>query len=186
MSSKPDNKDQSHPKTQRLFFALWPQESIREQVRRHCKSLLRHGGGRPVDPGNLHFTLAFLGNVDVQQQECVEQVADQIRLPRFEFSVDQAGHWPKPRVLWIGPSQMPDVMLVLANELRDGAIQCGIQMDMRPFRAHMTLMRKVSRAREDMSIRPFNWQASSFVLVRSITYAEGVKYQVIKEWALES
>lgn len=186
MSSKPDNKDQNHPKTQRLFFALWPQDSTREQVRRHCKSLLRHGGGRPVDPGNIHFTLAFLGNVDARQQECVEQFADQVCLPQFEFTVDSAGHWPKPKVLWVGPSQPPESMLMLATQLRDGAIQCGIQMDMRPYRAHMTLMRKVARAREDISIRPFTWRTDGFVLVKSTTYAEGVRYQVIKEWALLS
>ena len=184
MSSSTTNDSQNQTKTRRLFFALWPEERLRQQILRHCNNLLRHGGGRPVAPGNIHFTLAFLGNVDAKQQACVEQLADQIQLSSFEFTIDTAGHWPKPRVLWIGPSAMPDDMVTLAMELRDGAIECGIQVDMRPYRAHMTMMRKVARAREDMTIRPITWQANSFVLVKSVTYSEGVKYEVIREWPL--
>ena len=184
MSSTPTSTGHSGNKTQRLFFALWPDEQLRKQIHRHCKSLLRHGGGRPVNPQNIHFTLAFLGNVDAQQRECVEQQAAQIQLSPFAFTVDIAGHWSKPRILWIGPNEMPETLVTLATELRDGAIGCGIQMDMRPFRAHMTMMRKVARAREDMSISPFVWQVNTFALVKSITYQEGVKYEVIREWPL--
>ena len=184
MSSNTTNSGVKGNKTQRLFFALWPEDQLRQQIKRHCKTLFRHGGGRPVRIENIHFTLAFLGNVDAQQQECVELWADQIRLSSFEFSIDTAGHWPKPRVLWIGPSETPEVMEALATRLRDGAIQCGIQMDMRPYRAHMTMMRKVRQFNGDVSIPPLVWQTSSFVLVKSVTYSEGVKYEVIREWPL--
>jgi len=184
MSSNPVSGGRFEKKTQRLFFALWPDEAMRQQIKRSSKTLLRHGGGRPVNPENIHFTLAFLGNIDDQQRECVEQVANQVHLSPFEFTIDVAGHWSKPRVLWIGPGEMPEVLVTLASELRDGAIACGIEMDMRPYRAHMTLMRKVARAREDMSIHPFAWKAHSFVLVKSVTHQEGVKYEVIREWSL--
>ena len=79
---------------------------------------------------------------------------------------------------------MPEAMVTLATELRDGAIGCCIQMDMRPYLAHMTLVRKVARAGENMSISPVDWYATSFVLVESVTCQEGVKYEVIKEWPL--
>ena len=184
MSSNPNSGGQIGNKTQRLFFALWPDEELRQQIKRHSKSVLQHGGGRPVKPDNLHFTLAFLGNIDAQQQECVAHLADQIQLSSFEFTVDVAGHWAKPRVLWIGPGEMPEVLVTLATELRAGAIECGIEMDMRPYRAHMTLMRKVARVKESLSVRPFVWHANSFVLVRSVTYQEGVNYEVIREWSL--
>jgi 2'-5' RNA ligase len=184
MSSNPASGGQVETKTRRLFFALWPDAGCRQQIKRHCKSLLQHGGGRAVDPDNLHFTLAFLGNVNAKQQACVEQMADQVRLSSLEFTVDVAGHWAKPRVLWVGPGDMPEVLVTLATKLRDGAISCGIQMDMRPYRAHMTLMRKVSRVKESISVRPFVWHANSFVLVKSVTHQEGVKYEVIREWSL--
>jgi len=178
------DEDGHRVKTRRLFFALWPDDDVRQQIKRNSKSLLRLGDGRPVVPGNLHITLAFLGNVDESQQSCVEHFADDIQCPAFSLALDQADYWPKPRVLWIGPSETPKVMVTLATELRDGAIGCGLQMDMRPYRAHMTLMRKVARARVDMTIRPFHWHASSFTLVKSVTYQEGVKYEVIREWPL--
>lgn len=184
MSSSTTSGDHDGNKTQRLFFALWPEDQLRQQIKRHCKTILRHGGGRPVDPENIHFTLAFLGNVDVQQQNCIEHLADQIQLPSFEFKIDVVSHFPKSRVLWVGPSEMPAVLVALATELRDGAMRCGIQMDMRPYRAHMTMMRKVTHTSGEMRIRPVAWQANSFVLVNSVTYPEGVKYQVVREWPL--
>ena len=171
-------------KVQRLFFALWPDEDLRRHIKHQSKYLLRHGGGRPLDPGNLHITLAFLGNVDANQRACAEQAASDIQCSSFKFTIDTAGYWPKPRILWLGPNEMPETLVTLATELRDGALRCGVQMDMRPYRAHITLMRKVARAPAEMAVSPFVWTAKRFVLVESITYAEGVKYEAIREWPL--
>jgi len=79
---------------------------------------------------------------------------------------------------------MPDALVTLATELRDGAIECGVQMDMRPYNAHVTLMRKIARLPEGLVIRPFSWVANHFVLIESTTRPEGVRYKVVKEWGL--
>jgi len=172
------------PKTQRLFFALWPDDDQRRLIRRHCKSLLRHGGGRPVATENLHVTLAFLGPVTADQRACVERAADAIRLPPFELNLDHAAHWPRPRVLWVGPSEQPPALLALAAALHQAATACGLKLDARPYQAHLTLMRKVARAPADLAIRPFRWPVRGFVLVESKTLAEGVRYTPLKSWPL--
>ena len=59
------------PRVERLFFALWPDDELRQTLKHHCKPLLRHSGGRPVALDNLHITLAFLGSVDSGQRQCV-------------------------------------------------------------------------------------------------------------------
>jgi 2'-5' RNA ligase len=178
-------------KIQRLFFALWPDDDVRKQLKQ-CQqsqlfkqSLLVNDGSRPVFPGNLHMTLAFLGNVNADQKACAEQVANGIQCSPFKFTVDTADHWSKPRILWVGPSEMPEALVSLATELRDGAVECGVQMDMRPYNAHVTLMRKIARLPEGLAIRPFPWVAKRFVLIESTTRPEGVKYEVVREWELE-
>ncbi|MEE8380096.1 MAG: RNA 2',3'-cyclic phosphodiesterase [Gammaproteobacteria bacterium] len=176
---------------QRLFFALWPHDDVREELKQ-CqqshpfkKSLLVNDGSRPVFPGNLHMTLAFLGNVDADQKACVEQVANGLRCSPFKLTINYADHWQKPRILVVGSDDMPKALVTLATQLRDGAIDCGVQMDMRPYNAHVTLMRKIARLPEGLAIRPFSWAAKSFVLIESTTRPEGVRYEVIREWELE-
>ena len=171
--------------TERLFFALWPDDELRHTIRRHCKPLLRHAGGRPMATENLHITLAFLGNTTAERRACVERTADAIHLPPFELCIDHAAHWPRPRVLWIGPSEQPQALLDLAGALHAGATACGMKLDSRPYRAHLTLMRKVSRPPAQMAIRPFAWPVDRFVLVRSRTLPEGVRYEVVREWPLD-
>lgn len=181
-----DNTETGNEKStvQRLFLALWPDEELRQQIKRHSKVLLSHGGGRPVALENIHITLAFLGNVDASQQACVEQVADRIQCPAFRLTLDQAGHWSRPRVLWIGASEIPDTLLKLVADLYKGIRNCGLELDSRPYRAHLTLMRKVNRAPAELNVQPVDWQVNRFVLVRSTTLPEGVKYEVAKEWGL--
>ncbi len=193
-SSRVENgaeKQSAEQKVQRLFFALWPDEVVREQLRQcqqlksFSQSLQHHPGSRAVFPGNFHITLAFLGNVNVNQRACVEQIANTIQCSSFKLTINNAGYWHKPRILWVGPSEMPKALVNLATALRDGAIECGVQMDMRPYNAHVTLMRKIARLPEGLAIRPFPWVAKRFVLIESITRPEGVRYEVIREWELE-
>lgn len=169
---------------QRLFFALWPTDALRQQLKRRCKHLLQHGGGRPVAVENLHITLAFLGSVTAEQRACVEQAADAIQLPRFSLRLDRAGHWSRPRVLWLGASEQPETAVALANGLNAGARDCGLQTDNRPFQAHLTLMRKVAKPPADLSVEPLVWEVDSFTLVQSYTYPEGVQYTPLRSWPL--
>ncbi|MCK4586274.1 MAG: RNA 2',3'-cyclic phosphodiesterase [Gammaproteobacteria bacterium] len=177
-------------KIQRLFFALWPDEIVREQLKQRqqlksfSQSLQDHPGSRAVFPGNFHITLAFLGNVNANQRSCAEQIANSIQCSSFELTIDTADYWHKPRILWVGPKQMPDTLIALATELRDGAIECGVRMDMRPYNAHVTLLRKIGQLPEGLAISPFTWAAKHFVLIESTTRLEGVRYEVIREWPL--
>lgn len=186
MSLSSNSDDNRKPKTQRLFLALWPDDELRQQIKRHSKALLRHAGGRPVALENIHITLAFLGSMDANQQACVELVANGISCSAFELKLDHAGHWPRPRVLWIGAREVPDALNHLVTKLYKGIRDCGVQLDSRPYRAHMTIMRKVNRPPADMDIQPLDWRVNKFVLVKSTTLPEGVKYEVIREWPLRT
>ena len=175
---------ESAPKTERLFFALWPSDAVRQALRRHCKALLRHSGGRPVAPENWHITLAFLGTVEVTQRACAEQVAAGIHLPPFALRLDHVGHWARPQVLWIGASDTPDTLRSLADRLAQGSRDCGLALDKRPFVNHLTLKRKVDRPPAKLDIKPVDWAVTDFVLVRSRTLPEGVQYTVVNRWPL--
>ena len=47
---------------QRLFFALWPDASTADALATLAQQVAAESGGRPTAPGNVHVTLAFLGD----------------------------------------------------------------------------------------------------------------------------
>ncbi len=169
---------------ERLFFALWPDDALRRRLAQCRERLANDGNGRPVPAENLHLTLAFLGRTDTRQRACVEAMADAIRCPAFELQLNRTGYWPRPRVLWIAPSEMPEALKGLAAALHGGAEGCGLSLDARPYRAHLTLMRKLARPPGDARCPPLRWSVDRFVLVRSTTLPQGVKYDVVREWGL--
>jgi 2'-5' RNA ligase len=170
---------------QRLFFALWPPESVRSQLERVCKPLWRIGGGRAVSVENLHITLVFLGAVTGEQRACVERAADAIHLPRFSLNLDRVGYWPRPRVLWLSPSEQPQPAVTLADALNAGTHMCGLSTDDRPFQTHLTFMRKVAKRPAELAVEPLVWEVDSFALVESQTFSEGVQYTPLRSWPLQ-
>lgn len=174
--------------TERLFFALWPTENVLLNMTQFSKMVIQTQGiaGKLILPINWHITLAFLGNIDVATKPCLEQAAATIKSQPFTLSLDQLGYWPKTQILWLGTSQTPATLTQLVTQLTAALSSCGYQPDNRPFRAHITLMRKVNRIKNLPSITPITWLVADFCLVRSRLNASGAHYEVIARWALSS
>jgi 2'-5' RNA ligase len=171
-------------RTQRLFFALWPNDSLRDRLYALVPHALERGSGRRVSRENLHVTLVFLGSVDAKTRTCIEQVASALNGESFTLTFDELGYWPKPRVVWVGASCLPEPLRQLVGELNSQLSVCGIEPEKREYRAHMTLARKVKKWINRGQIDPIDWPVSDFVLVESCTQPSGVTYQVLRSWAL--
>ncbi|HET7307642.1 MAG TPA: RNA 2',3'-cyclic phosphodiesterase [Gammaproteobacteria bacterium] len=170
----------------RLFFALWPDDALREALHRTARKPVRHSGGKPVTPDNYHVTLKFLGNTDDEGYERVCVAADTIRAQPFELRLDQIGFWLKPRILWLGAEQVPEALAALARDLDQAAESCGFEPELRPYRPHVTLARKVSDPGPLARIQPLAWRPEAFALAASETRPEGAHYRVLRSWALTS
>ena len=173
------------PDTQRLFFALWPDAALQETIDSRAHKLIGKRAKR-VSSHNLHITLAFLGPVPRGQRDCYEQAAAGIEAQAFTLSLQRIGHWPKPRILWLGPSQQPEELLALVQNLNVALSTCGFAPETRPYQAHMTLARKVDRPLPLLDIEPIDWQVDSFALVKSVTAPDGACYQVLEHWSLQA
>lgn len=168
---------------QRLFFALWPDDEVRARLGPLTRTVV-HKTGRPVAAENLHITLVFLGSVVAERFPCVKAVADGVQGKCFRLTLDRIGHWPRPQVLWAGASVTPPELAALARELSEGLKSCGFTPETRPYQAHLTLARKVNRAKPGLTMEPVSWSVDRFCLVRSLTLPEGVKYEVLASWPL--
>lgn len=164
----------------RLFFALWPDDDTRRQ----CVNLIRTMAckhGRAVQPGNLHVTLTFLGNVDAATELLVVEAAAEIHAPNMVITFDQVDFWRKPRILCLSSTNPDPSVTSLATSLNAMAAEYGVPVDERPFAPHVTLVRKARRPAR-VEFEPIAWPADSFCLVESCTLPEGVEYRVIKRW----
>ncbi len=172
-------------KRQRLFFALWPDEAVRQQL----KQLLagegfQAAGGRPVPPKNFHITLRYLGSLSEPERQCAERVADQIHASGFQLVLDQAGFWRGPRVVWLGASSTPVALAGLVKQLEAGVKSCGLEPESRSCLPHLTFLRKARTEAFPSAFPPIIWQVERLVLVHSDTLPEGVYYEVIRSWNL--
>ncbi|MGP8032824.1 MAG: RNA 2',3'-cyclic phosphodiesterase [Steroidobacteraceae bacterium] len=183
--------------TRRLFFALWPQEVERTALTHAVRKAVRAGGGRPVPEANLHLTLAFLGAVTEARIPGLSAIARRAAaafpdaaIP-LVLTLEGLAHWAQSQVLAVlvraessGPP--PGNVQALAGTLCRETAAAGFNPDLKPFRAHVTVARKVARAPRTSVTRPVTWSFAAFVLVESRTLTTGPVYSVVESFALGS
>lgn len=169
--------------TERVFFALWPDDATRTHCAKLAAQLAAHGG-RSVAAENLHITLSFLGSVDADQRACAQHAADAVHAQPVTLTLNRLGYFPKPRVVWLGAEQVPSALVDLVAELNRRLDGCGIALDTRPFTLHMTLLRKAYGLPVLEVPEPIPWRIQAFSLVKSATRSTGPIYTVIRTWPL--
>ena len=174
----------SAPARERLFFALWPDDATRDALASLARGALGDGNGRLVAPENLHLTLAFLGGVDAAFRACAERAAEQVSALGFTLSLAHTGCWPRAQVLWSAPEATPDALSELASALNGALHECGYAPEARPFRAHVTLARKVRGRRRATPHAPVDWRVDAFHLVASHTHPDGARYRRVRTFPL--
>lgn len=147
---------------------------------------------------NLHITLAFLGSVPEHRLEELAAIARRTaaNFPRgavpLAVSLEGFEHFAKPRVLAVlGQTEEADRpatsgTTVLAQALITGTAAAGFSPDLKPFRPHVTVARKVTRPPRSGEMRQVLWSFDSFALVESRTLAEGPVYSVVESFVLGS
>ncbi len=166
----------------RLFLALWPDDETRKRIDK-LNQAINLKGLKKVKCDNLHVTLVFLGNVDVETQVLISESAQNISAQSFILNFDHLDYWRKPRILCLTASQQEPKLLALVDALKNACGTCGIKTEERPYKPHITLARKaVSNA--DVEVGSIVWLAQSFCLAESYSTPDGVHYQILQSWNL--
>ena len=168
----------------RIFFALWPDAGLRQRLSRTARMMTVESPGRRVPDHNLHLTLHFVGNVFFDELDCLQRAARQLVAPRFELAVDYHGYFPKPRVAWLGCSEVPEVLHTLHRQIGEYLQPCGYHPEKRRYSPHVTIARKIKTAPTMQSFEPLRWKVDNFVLIESRAVDDGVRYEVIETYPL--
>jgi 2'-5' RNA ligase len=182
-AGSPQERQLTPPRTARVFFALRPDDRVREALHFHAQQLHRSCGGRVLRRENLHLTLVFIGDVGVERLDELKSVADAISATLFEFVLDRLGYWRHNRIVWASPLTVPGPLRELVTGLEGGLKQAGFEFDQRPYAPHITLLRD-AHAPAVLPPLGLNWPVGDFALVESARGARGVEYRVLARWDL--
>ena len=171
-------------KDTRVFFALWPDEVLRESLSRAGKTIPVKPPARRVPDYNLHLTLHFVGNVYLEQLACLRQQARRVKGPGFDLVIDTQGCFGRARVAWLGCSRVPAALQRLHQQLGLRLQQCDYQPEARRYDPHVTVARKITSVPEQTEFTALPWRVENFVLIESKPVDNGVKYCVIETYPL--
>jgi 2'-5' RNA ligase len=150
-----------------------------------------------VAAGNLHVTLAFLGSVPERRlpelAEIARGAAETLRaafadagspaIP-IELAFDRLEYWRAAHLLCALPAEPPGSVASLARNLQELLAGRGFAPDLKPFRPHVTVMRKVVRPGPMGEMHPVVWRFTELALIESRTLAEGALYSVVEAFPL--
>jgi 2'-5' RNA ligase len=184
----------------RAFIAVEIDSQVRENICRAMDQLKsRSLAARWIAPANIHLTLKFLGDTEVDQIDAI-QTALEGRLrpfPRCTINAKGLGVFPdprRPRIVWVG--MYGNELASLAAQVESALSPLGFAPDRRNFSPHLTIGRWRQADRPPKTLRQelANWKDVEFgatrvdevVLFQSVLKPEGATYYRLKGAALSS
>lgn len=161
---------------------------MRQAMAQATGEAARASGGQPVPAANLHVTMAFLGQVPQRRLADLAEAARAAALgPRcdpLELRFDHLEYWRGAQLLCAAPGSPCAPVAALADVLKARLTQSGFAPDLKPFRAHVTVVRKVSRAGSIANMPAVTWRFTHLALIESRTLPQGSLYSVVESYAL--
>ena len=178
--------------TLRLFFALTPVATQSAALAERAAPLIAQFQAQRVPPENFHATLCFLGAVAPERLAALREASAGIRGRSATLQFDVLDYWAKPGVMCATASDNSQLepASALAQQLGAASSAAGFSPDVKPFRAHVTVARKVQRAAAAACewpqplTPPFVVDCDRFVLMESRRGESGSIYSVVDSWPL--
>jgi 2'-5' RNA ligase len=174
----------------RLFFALQPTLAQSTVLTAYVAPLVAQLGAREVPAQNLHATLCFIGAVEDERVDALRAAAASIRGRPVQLRFDALEYWETPKVLCATSSRDSSSAAELSIALGEAAVAAGFSPDIKPFRAHLTLARKIAATQAATVplplplVRPMVMSADKFVLLSSRREGSVSIYSAVDCWPL--
>ncbi len=175
----------------RFFFALNPAPEQRVALVAQAAPQVTQLQAQPVTAENLHVTLCFVGAVEDERVEALRAAASVVRGAPAILNFDALEYWDSSKILCATARESGEAPVAgFARRLGEVLVAAGFTPDIKPFRAHFTLGRKVRaelatgvewplRLAETLVL-----SADRFALMDSRRNEAGSVYSVVESWPL--
>lgn len=180
-TKKPTHKKEN---TIRVFFALWPDPAIQKQLGQIARRLKPMCEGRAVQTQNIHLTLAFLGNIDINRLPELQLAASRISVQSFNFLIQEIDYWKRNKIIYARAKRFPPELYLLAESLSDTLTAASFKFDQHTFKPHITLLRQAKNVTENNISEPIQWHAKEWCLLQSKLTPKGANYIPLGCWPL--
>ncbi len=199
-------RNDKDPPPVRTFIAVRPPDPLCDHISNVVRGSRRPAGAgrmdvdgvRWVPPGNLHYTVKFLGDLSAARRPELEAALDAVgaRHAAFDAELTGAGCFPavkRPRILWVGMGEGAAALAALARDVDAAVEPLGWAPEDRPFKAHLTVGRvKRPTPRSDAAAwiralegHPFGrFPVATLVLFQSLLRPQGPLYTPLKRITL--
>lgn len=162
----------------RLFIAIDFSQIIKNELEETMSELKRQGmTGNYIDPESTHLTLAFLGETKTEKAQEIAEILRSLPVPHMQISFSSLGHFGD--LYWIGVQENP-VLKKYVSDLRKALDNAGISYDRKPFRPHVTIVRRAHvKEKPAVAFPEQEMDVSEVLLMRSDRINGRMKYTPI-------
>ena len=172
--------------TFRAFLALDVSNEARHELSRLSGILKSQCRGSYPSPDMYHMTLAFLGDITAVQADALIRVLEDVadKYEPFDLRLCRLGFFAQPESATVFCSTERDnTLLSLAQDVYRAAWDVRIPFDDKPFRAHITLGRRVDLRTTRISSMEVNHVAfpvNGITLYKSTLRPSGPIYEALE------
>ena len=110
-----------------------------------------------VDSENLHLTLNFVGDLPSNQTaRFCQSIEDRVKsFDPFYINITGLGGFPSmtsPKVIWAGVNEGVENLTAIHQEIQQELSGWRVNLDRKPFNAHVTLGRLIKQAGESQTL----------------------------------
>lgn len=182
-----------------MFIALQPPALLRATIWQGFEPVRGLAPrARWVSVDNIHLTLKFLGDVDVDALPLLKAKLDQVTAANRQFDVLVAGAGKFPahgqaRVIWAGTVAGQNQAIALARAVDHAVSPLGFEPERRPMQTHLTVARVgpdglSSEAQFAIAgldgVQWGGFAAAEMLLMESVLRPEGPIYRVAERYPL--
>jgi len=160
----------------RLFVCIDPGSDNRLKLEKYITLQRKHGAlGSFTRAGNLHLTLAFIGETD--RAQAAAAALDALDFAPFTLFSGEIGTFSGggKDVVWLGVKKCPELEK-LAADTAQALRRSGFAIEKRPFVPHLTLGRGVRNWNASLPPPEFSALANEVVLMESTRVNGVIKY----------
>jgi 2'-5' RNA ligase len=180
----------------RLFLAIplpWEVKQTLWNIQDKVKEQMKHSRINWVESEQFHITLHFLGEVSEEvEDELVRRLKSKEWVVPFELKLAELTAFPDkkhPYVLCV-KTNMHSGAFGLYKRTGDVIASLGLPIDEHTWEPHITFGRIKVQSEvlkpELVVVPPLKFEINKFVLMSSVTYQEGSRYDVVEEFELGS